>query len=365
MNFRLLFVFGMVLMLSPGGNLYSMGKKPQEENGGKTLKISTSKSEILKEQSVNPGENQKKQIPMPVYIAELSNINDYTLFANSGWDGNWYAGFNVCWMEEFAQPPKGKYSRAFIGAKLGRMKTRPAPGKPVWEKEAIPGEIYMSLSSTPSWKSNQRYFLTLTRDIPVEGDAENALESTGESRWFWVEVPIKAVNMNGANYAALYSPTEYFTSTSSSPAIAGGWGSQKVNSWLNNDVKGYPPINAKTSLKTPITVFEPAIAMKLIPEGAKQDIVVDISEIKDGKAQTSNKSVIANITGNQIEQVWLEVSVDGKYWEKQGRIIYSPPYILTLKADSLPQGKVQVRCAAADIWENKGYSVPIDISVSN
>ena len=68
------------------------------------------------------------QRPLPVYLSALSNLNDYSLFANGGWDGNWYAGFNVCWMEQLPKPVQGNYVRAFIGAKLGRMKTRPIPG---------------------------------------------------------------------------------------------------------------------------------------------------------------------------------------------------------------------------------------------
>jgi hypothetical protein len=360
---RVTYILLCALLLSPlTSALYAMGKRP-EPGQGKTIKIKNIK-ETAKEQSAAANVPEAKKMPLPVYLAELSNINDYTLFANSGWDGNWYAGFNVCWMEEFPSPPPGKYSRVFVGAKLGRMKTRPMPGRPVWEKEPIPGDLYISLSSTCSWKSYQRYFLTSSKDIPLEGDPENALENAGESRWFWAEVPLKAVNFSKPNFAALFSPTEYFVSTSSSPALAGGWGSQKINSWMNNDVKGYPPIDPSTALKTPITVFEPAIAMKLIPEGCQQNIGVVISEVKDGRAGTSNKTIIANITGDEIAKAWLEVSPDGKTWEKHGRYVYTPPYIITLKADSLPEGKIKVRFAASDVWENAGFSAPLEIMVT-
>ena len=30
----------------------------------------------------------------PVFVAQVPNPNDYSLFANSGWDGNWYVGYN-------------------------------------------------------------------------------------------------------------------------------------------------------------------------------------------------------------------------------------------------------------------------------
>ena len=104
--------------------------------------------------------------------------------------------------------------------------------------------------------------------------------------------------------------------------------------------------------------------MKLIPEGCAQNIAVEISEVKDGRANTSNKAVIAGISGSEIAKAWLEVSLDGINWEKHGRIIYTPPYILTLKADILPAGKIKVRCAASDIWENIGFSAPFEIMVT-
>jgi hypothetical protein len=301
---------------------------------------------------------------LPVYIAELSNINDYTLFANGGWDGNWYIGFNVCWIKELPPPPKGDYVRAFIGAKIGRAKTRSVSGKPIWEKEPIPGDIYLSLSSTPSWKATQKYFLTDTGNIPVEGDYENALENVGESRWFWTEVSLDAVNLDGPNYLALWSPTEYLVSIASSPLLAGGWGSQKISSWLNNDIKGYAPMKPATALKTPISVFEPAIAMKLISRGSEQDITVTIEGVKEGRSKTSNKTFIASVNGQEIEKAWLEVSVIGGQWQKHGRYVYGAPYLFTLKADSLPNGKIAVRCAAADVWGTIGYSRPVEIQVS-
>jgi hypothetical protein len=316
-------------------------------------------------QPVPPSNPEAAPVPrLPVYVAELSNLNDYTLFANGGWDGNWYVGFNVCWIEELSAPSTGTYRRAYIGAKLGRAKTQVAPGKPVWEKENIPGEIYLSLASTPSWKATQKYFLTDAADIPAQGDPENALENVGESRWFWTEVPVAAVNFTGPNYVALWSPTEYFVSASSSPLLAGGWGGQEVNSWLNNDVRGYAPLNAATALKTPLSVFEPAIALKLIPAGEPQQIGVTIEAIVDGRAKTANKTFIAHIAGQEIEKAWLEVSLNDGPWRKYGRFIYTAPYMFTLKADALPNGKIAVRCVAADVWGDIGSSRPVELQVA-
>jgi hypothetical protein len=302
--------------------------------------------------------------PLPIYVSQLSNLNDYSLFANGGWDANWYVGFNVCWMEMMPQPPAGQYKRVYIGAKIGRMKSRPAKGKPAWEKEPIPGSIYIAISSIPAWKTTQQYFLVSSDDIPLEGDTENALEGAGESRWFWVEVPAANVNMDGPNYIALWSPTEYFVSVASAPILAGGWGGKKVNSWISNDVKGYPPIKASEALKNGISVFEPAIAMKLVPEGTEQSITVLIASIIDGREGTANKTLTADVSGDEISRVWLEVSSDGKPWGKHGGNVYSAPYMFTLRADKVPEGEISVRIAAMDIWGNTGYSAPVDIFIS-
>jgi hypothetical protein len=292
-------------------------------------------------------------------------LNDYNLFANGGWDGNWYVGYNVCWMEALPSAPQSVYRKAYIGVKLGRAKTHAVAGKPQWEKEPIPGAIYVALSSTPAWKGDAKIFLADSRELPVEPDAENAQTGVGEARWFWSEVPVTLVSTSTPNYVAVFSPTEYFVSIASAPIIAAGWGSQKVNTWMNTDVRGYAPMRANDSLKTPITVFEPAIAMKLIPAlGTEQTLKVLIDHIADGRAKSADKVFVADISGDLIERVWLETSLDGKHWEKHGRPIYAAPYLLTLKAAQLPDGKIEVRVAAADIWENVGYSAATEILIS-
>src|SRR4051812_24400091 len=63
----------------------------------------------------------------PVFVAKASNPNDYSLFANGGWDGNWYVGYNTCWIKKLPAIPLGHYARAYIGAKLGRMKLNSNP----------------------------------------------------------------------------------------------------------------------------------------------------------------------------------------------------------------------------------------------
>lgn len=352
-SYSSIFCIGLILFLVLELNA-GMGRK------GKIEIVSLDKQEENSQQAAP----QASKRPLPVYLSELSNLNDYNVFANSGWDGNWYVGFNVCWIESLPLVPGQDFKKAFIGAKLGRAKTRPVPGKPIWEKEPIPGEIYVSISSTPAWESSQKYFLTETNDIPLEGDPENAVDGVGEARWFWTEVPVNAVNAEGPNFIALWSPAKFLVSTASSPILAGGWGSQNVNSWLNNDIRGYAPLMSANSLKTPISVFEPAIAMKLIPQGTEQKIEVSIDEVKNGRFNTQNKTVISSVSGEEIEKVWLEVLSTTNEWQKHGRYIYCPPYQFTIKANQLPNSKIKVRCSANDIWGNTSASKEVEIDIS-
>jgi hypothetical protein len=312
---------------------------------------------FCEDKTQNPG------VPLPVYLTELPNLNDYDIFANGGWDGSWYVGYNVCWIEQVSSAPAQNFRKAFIGAKIGREKTQSVPGKPVWQKEPVPGSVYIGVSSTPSWSSDQSYFLVDTADIPLDADPENAVDGVGESRWFWREVPLSAVSSESPNYLALWSPTPYFVSTASSPVLCGGWGSKKVNSWLNNDIHGYPPINPVSSLKTPITVFEPAIGIKLIPKGTEQTISVNIEKIAEGRAGTSNKTMFVSVVGDHIERAWIEVFKDNK-WVKYSRYVYAPPFIFTIKPETLPTGAVKIRAVAADEWENTGSSGAAELMVT-
>jgi hypothetical protein len=192
----------------------------------------------------------------------------------------------------------------------------------------------------------------------------NALEGEGESRWFWTEVPINDVNGDGSNFLALWSPTEYFVSTASSPILAGGRGSNDVHSWLNNDIKGYPPLDPKGALKTGVSAFEPAIVLKLIPAGTEQDIIVKIRQIADGRVTTPNKTFIVSVSGEEIEKAWLEVTGPDGSWNKHGIYLYSTPFSFTLKPEILPQGKMKVRVSASDVWGNTGSSDPVEIEIS-
>jgi hypothetical protein len=305
--------------------------------------------------------------PQPVFIADLQNPNDFVLFANGGWDGNWYVGFNTCWIQKVAVP-KGEWKRAYIGARLGRMKSAPAPDKAPWNKKPIPGEVYMAFNSTPSWNRQQSFFLTDSKDIPLEPDPENAVEGTGESRWFWKEIPVKLVQPGNDAYLALWSPTQALGSAASAPILAAGWGTKEVDSWMNTDIKGVPPSNPAKSLSTPIQVFEPAIALKLIPANAPEEKPRPrITRVTDGKPRGRDpapKVVWAQISGESIERAWVEVSSDTRNWSRLGGFAWNAPYCFTLKTQDLTMGadgKTWVRAAAADAFENVGFSDSVNV----
>src|SRR5581483_9462939 len=119
---------------------------------------------------------------LPAFVSLTPNINDYTRFADGGPDGNWYVGFNNAWIVRLPPAPTGDFTRAFIGARLGRAKTRARGGRG-WDREAIPGKIYMAISQSPSFSSEQSFFLAETSDLPLEPDARAAVSGIGQSQW--------------------------------------------------------------------------------------------------------------------------------------------------------------------------------------
>jgi len=318
-------------------------------------------------------------ISYPLYLSAAGNPNDYRLFANGGgWDGFWYVGYNRVWIEKIFIPENfSDYKKIFIGAKLGRMKSRQVyiNGKAALDKEAIPGDIFMAVSSTPSWKKSSWGFLTPTNDIPFEGDNELAIEQVGESRWFWTEVRSDEINFGGENYIALWSTSAYLTDSSNSPIIAAAWGGKDANSFINDEIKGNPPLSySTTTLKSPITVFEPAIAIKFVPE-LSQNITVGLMGITEGEKVTEKKVIYASVLGNEIQKVWLEISQDNKIWKRHNLISYTSPYMFSLNPKKLSvdigyenkkraASAIFIRICATDIWENTGKSPSVKISIS-
>lgn len=290
----------------------------------------------------------------PVILASSRDLGSFSLLANGGFNANWYVGYNTCWVYRLPPIPAGTYQKVYVGAKLGAMKTEPRPGGPSWERRVVPGEISIGVSDAPSWPQSRRYFLARTEDIPLEGDASNALDGVGESRWFWTELPLKAVSATSDNYVALYSPDGDLRDAAHAPILAAGPSTGGVDLWLNNNAQGRPPLTAGEALKTPVGSYEPAVAIKLVPPREARP-TVDWRVPPAGRPEVDPRWVVdARVTGEDVECAWVEISTDSRSWRPWGRPKYGAPYTFTLTRDSLPGGLVRVRVTAKDIWENTG-----------
>ncbi len=291
--------------------------------------------------------------PLPVYVSLSSNINDFGRFADGGSDENWYIGFNNAWIVQLPPPSKGEYSRAFIGAKIGRAKTQITPGGEHWERSPIPGKIYMALSPTPSFSNDKSFFLTDAWDIPVENDPRIHLTGTGPSRWFWTEVPLSLVNFSGPNYLIVWSPTPYFVSSSSAPILAAleeSSSEEGPRAWNNRSLGGVAPRKQEGTLETPLRYLKPALALRLSPRNDSTVIVRGCAVEPNGDSMIFKFSV----AGENIESAWLELSLDKLDWERYGRVLLRPPYQVTIPRDSIPGDGAYFRAVAIDSLGNEG-----------
>ncbi|HAM38205.1 MAG TPA: hypothetical protein DCP53_02230 [Elusimicrobia bacterium] len=335
---------------------------------------------------INAQSNNQTTISYPLYLCSANNPNDYRLFANGGgWDGFWYVGYNRVWIKKIFIPENlSNYKTAFLGAKLGRMKSQQVykNGKATLDKEAIPGDIYIAISSTISWQKSTWKLLTFTSEIPFEGDSELAIEQIGESQWFWAKIPISDISFGQDNYIALWSTSSYLNNTANSPIIAAAWGDKDTNSFINDEIRGIPPQHfSTTTLKSTLTVFDPAIALKLVPE-LLQNITIGIMGISNGEKISEKKVFYSSILGNEIEKAWFEISEDNKNWKKHGLTIYTSPYIFSINPKKLAfekHGKennknqheisnnlflrIFIRVCAIDIWENIAKSDTLEIFI--
>ena len=353
--------------------------------------------------SVNAKAQAGSKNRYPVIIAEVENLNDFGLFATSGWDGNWYIGYNHAWVTKLPKAPEGSYAKAYLGAKLGRAKNvirrqlervrnhlerlknlpkekREASAKQLKygsfkemgekieeleRKLSLPhsGKIYIGINSSPNWDESHSFLLVSEEDIPQEGDPEEALEGVGEARWFWVEVPLRLVSFDKENYVAIWSLDENLNSAQVSPILASAWGSKKANTWLDQESKGKPP----SSLSRSVTIFEPALAIRLVPPNDKM-VSVEILDIADGQEIKEKMVVTASVSGGDIVRAWLEISRDKNSsgvqgWVRTGRPVFGAPYSITLDPGKLEQGIHYLRFGAEDFWGNVGYSRSIKVLV--
>lgn len=294
---------------------------------------------------------------LPTYVSLSRNINDFKRFADGGDDSNWYIGFNNAWIVKLPPAPLGEYARAFIGAKIGRAKSRPLPEKP-WLRELINGKIYMALSQQPAWTSEQSFFLVETADLPREPDPQTHIDNVGASEWFWAEVPLTMVSFSKPNYLVIWSPTNFFVRSSSSPILAAVSLEEKTPepvAWNNHSISGVPPRNAGTSLETPLHNIGPALAIKLVAPSAD-----DVSVSGLFLAPVGRKHVLGfSAGGENVEEAWVEFSRDQLDWERLGRTLKTPPFFFTIGPDRYPAPGHYLRGAARDLAGNVGYSEPL------
>jgi hypothetical protein len=296
---------------------------------------------------------------MPAYVALMPNVNDFNRFADGGPDANWYVGFNNAWIVKLPAAPAGDFSKVFIGAKLGRAKTRPKADKP-WLREVIPGKVYMALSQTPAFTAEQSFFLAEAADLPLEPDPQNHVDGVGASDWYWTEVPAALVSYTRPNYLIVYSPTKAFSSAKEAPILAGASAEAgaEARAWNNHSISGVPPRSTANSLETPLTTLSPALAIKLIPSGESEVAISEFAVRRDGKKGIAQFSV----AGDDVQEAWVESSRDQLEWQRVTKIQRRQPFIFTIAAEKFPAPGGFLRGAARDASGNLGtspvYSVP-------
>lgn len=292
--------------------------------------------------------------PSPEYVSMLKDLNRYDMYANGGWDGNWYVGYNSCWIVRVPPAPEGAYAKAYIGAKLGRSKSVPLPDKP-WERAAIAGKIMMAVGSSPSFTSQQSFLLVENQDIPREAGPKETLKEAGSAQWFWAEIPLSAVSFNQPNYLALWSVSEQMTGSETSPIVAGAEAKslQGPAAWVNRSMMGTPPRDTDTALETPISGLLPALALKLIPRS-----VLPVKVENLNMAVGENGAFVSfNAIGQDLRAAWVEISFDRFDWQRVSPILYHPPFTFTLPKDVIPENdRYFIRGVAVDSLETHGYS---------
>jgi len=313
----------------------------------------------------------------PLYIAELPNIHEYDLFANNGWDGNWYAGYDHAWIQKLrAVPERDDYKKAFIGVKLGRAKTKKqidkklsqqindaekklAPAGGDEKKNLLAGienlkkkkelsnsiKFYMALSDDSDFSDDKKYFLAENSEIPLEGDWEEAINNIGCSRWFWAEVPVDKISKERENYIAVWSDNPLLDSAVFAPVIAAGWSdSDGKDSFLVTETAGKPPEGIEKS----ISFFAPALCVKLVPEN---NFKVSVS-IKELKIEKKTIRILINAEG-EITRIHAKL-----FREKDeipaGYGITEPPHAITVR--DLEKGEYRLRLVAEDRFGNRGES---------
>ncbi|HBB65967.1 MAG: hypothetical protein A2X28_00550 [Elusimicrobia bacterium GWA2_56_46] len=293
--------------------------------------------------------------PVPAYLSLAGDLGRFYMYANGGFNADWYVGYNNSWIVKLPPVPAGAYAKAYLGAKLGRAKIKSWPQG--WDKTPVPGKIYMAVSQEPSFTSDNMYFLADAADLPLEPLSNDSLEGVDSAQWFWAEVPLSRISSEKPNYLALWSVSRFFTASSSSPIVAAALSDdEEENVWLNRSIRGNPP-SGDGVLETPISGLKPALAFKLVPPN---DYKVFIKGFM-GEVDAEKIVVFFSAIGEDIRAAWVEMSYDKFEWSRVGRYMFRPPYSCSLKRENLSKDLFYLRAAAVDGLENTGYSKEIAI----
>jgi len=293
--------------------------------------------------------------PVPFYHSLEKNLGKFFLYADGGFDADWYVGYNNCWVVKLPPVAAGAYSKAFIGAKLGRSKIMSWPMS--WDPRPIPGKIYLALNSAPVFNSDHTYFLVDANDIPREPLPNDYLDGVDSARWFWAEVPLSKLSAEKPNYMALWSSSRFFTSTSSSPVVAASKSeSVEEDVWLSRSIKGNPP-SGDSVFDIPVSGLKPAIAVKLVPANEYKVFIKGFAAELDAESITASFAVV----GEDIRAAWLEISYDKFDWQRVTRFLFKAPYFWNFGREELSREMFYLRAAAVDNLENTGYSKEVVI----
>ena len=307
---------------------------------------------------------------LPDFVALHPDIHAFRAFADGGWDGNWYVGFNTCWIVKLPSAPAGNYARAYLGERLGRAKTRPRRGGATWDKDPIPGKVYMAISTFPAFSPAQSFYLADTADIPQEPDYENPNLEVGHGEWFWTEVPLKLLNFDGPNYLATWSNTETLISAASSPILGAAMdpsGSKaSPRAWLNSGIAGVPPRDQNAAIGVPVSFYLPSLAIKLVPANAA------ILEVRGFSVAASTPAAFEArfaLAGQDPELASVEASPDGMGWERVTPLLRHPPYSFLIPDDRFGRpyalsGAVYLRGAGQDALGTLGFSEVLQLPFS-
>lgn len=300
-------------------------------------------------------ETKSYRFPPVKYISLAGDLNRYYLYANGGFDANWYVGYNNAWIVKLPPIDTTGYLKAFIGVKLGRAKNISYPSS----KNLKPYEskILAAISNSPRFPGKV-YIICENSDIPLEPLSDESIEGVDSAKWFWTEVPLNTLSSTTDNYIAVWAESRELKDSSSSPIIAAASFDDGVeNVWVTPSIKGSIS-SLENPLEIPISGKKPAIVIKLIPQNDYKVIIKNFNLDKRDDEYLFRWSVI----GCDIQKSWLEISYDRIKWERFSRYLYLPPFSISFRSTTLPNDLFYIRVCALDNFENLECSSHISIN---